>query len=468
MRKILSILLCLLITLSIVSCEKETSTQQNSDDKKDINSTEESSADEKSPYAFISQQERLSWKDKIVTVISNNDLYDDYEVLEHNFLGMALMDLNLDNTPEVIAAYAGGSMGNVCIVAYDLETSERLCVLGDTPHYKDWDNIYLCVHRDNEGNYLIVNEGALRSGLEWYTITSSLNNQFKYDTLFEEVQFSDDNIRYYCKGNEVEKTEFEKQKDQFKNDYKEIKETQINIVYWNTIESKTKSDAIIEMADALVNSDQQFIRFDITPSTADKTEEQTLADCKKAYLGFLKDKKDSYRLFALVFVDDDDIPELYLSGVSEAEGDMICSFKNDIVIYEYLSRTGGGKYIERSGDIINQNGHMRLYYDNVYKLNENGFSKTLDARYTERYEHIGNDEYNTYREYFIDNTPVSEAEYNHAVNSAFDISKAVRLDKNAVSYNAILQQLQNGNYDGKQNLHIVSSIQVTIHKKSNS
>ena len=138
-----------------------------------------------------------------------------------------------------------------------------------------------------------------------------------------------------------------------------------------------------------------------------------------------------------------------MSGVSEAEGDMICSFKNDIVIYQYLSRTGGGKYIERSGNIINQNGHMGLYYDNVYRLNENGFSKTLNARYTESYEHIGNDEYNTYREYFIDDTQVSEAEYNNAVNTAFDVSKALRLDENAVSYSAILQQLQNGSYDGK-------------------
>lgn len=452
MKKILSILLCLLITLSIVACEEKEPTQQNLDDKKDTSSTVESSAAQKSPYAFISQQERLSWKDKIVTVISNNDLYDDYEVLEHNFLGMALMDLNFDNTPELLVAYAGGSMGNVCIVAYDLETGEKLCVLGDTPHYKDWDNIYLCVHRNDEGKYIIVNEGALRDGLEWYIITSTLTNQFKFDVLFEEATHADGNIRYYLDGldgNETDKTEFEKQKNKFKNDYKEITETQIKIVYWDTIESKTKNDAIIEMADALVNSEQQFIRFDITASTGDKTEEQTLADCKKAYLDFLKDKKASHWLFALVFIDNDNIPELYLCGASEAEGDMICSYKNGVVVYQYLGRVGGGKYIERSGDIINQNGHMGRYYDTVYKLSENGFSTILNANYTERYEHIGNEEYNIYREYFIDDTPVSEAEYNNAVNSAFDVSKAVRLDENAVSYDEIMQQLQNGNYDGK-------------------
>ncbi len=355
------------------------------------------------------------------------------------------MDLNFDNTPEIVVAYSGGSMGNVCVVAYDLEDGEMLCVLGDTPHYKDWNNVYLCVYRNNDGNYLIVNEGSLRDGLEGYTITSTLNDQFKFDVLFQEVTSAENNKRYYCDGNEVDKAEFEKQKNQFKNNYEEIEETQIKIVYWNTINTETKSEAISAMADALVNSEQQFIRFDTAPSTADKTEEQTLADCKKAYLNFLKDKKDSHYLFALVFIDGDDIPELYLRGASEAEGDMICSFKNDIVIYQYLSRTGGGKYIEKSGNIINQNGHMGLYYDEVYKLNENGFSKTLNARYTERYQHIGNQEYDIYCEYFIDDMPVSEADYNNAINSAFDFSKAVRLDENAVSYDAIIEQLQNGN-----------------------
>lgn len=450
MKKILAIFLCLIFVCSVVSCDKkneDTNPEKTQETTQD--STQMSSNEAKTPYSFISAQERLSWENKIVTVIENNDLYEEYEVLTHWFLGMALMDMNFDGTPEVIAAYAGGSMANVCVVAYDLETGEQLCTLGDTPHYQEHDNVYLCLYRNNEGKYLIVNEGSLRDGLEWYTITSSLNDQLKFDTLFEEVKTSEDNIRYYCKDTEVEKAEFEKQKDRFKNDYKEITETQIKIVYWEDIDTTTKSGTISAMADALVNSEQQFIRFDTNPSTSDKAAEQTLADCKKAYLDFLKDKNDPYCLFSLVFIDDDDIPELYFSGVCEAEGDMICSYKNGVVVYQYLSRRGGGKYVERSGDIINQNGHMGSYYDNVYKLSENGFSKILNARYTERYEDIGNEEYNIYCEYFIDDTPVSEAEYNNAISSAFDLSKAISFDENAVSYDVIVQQLQNGDYGGK-------------------
>ena len=184
-----------------------------------------------------------------------------------------------------------------------------------------------------------------------------------------------------------------------------------------------------------------------TVTTAETNEIQNTtpksADYKKAYLEFLKDKQESHRLFALVFIDDDDIPELYLKGSSEAEGDMVCSFKNGSIIKQQLNRTGGGKYIPRSGDMINQNGNMGRCYTNVYKLNDSGFTKTFNALSVENVEHIGGEEYNFIYEYFVEDAPVSEAEYNIAVNSAFDFSQAVRLDENAVSYDEIVQQLQN-------------------------
>ena len=160
-------------------------------------------------------------------------------------------------------------------------------------------------------------------------------------------------------------------------------------------------------------------------------------------MDFLAEKNGEYAVFALVYVDADDIPELYLKGSSEAEGDMVCSFKNGSIIKQQLNRTGGGKYTPRSGDMINQNGNMGHCYTNVYKLNDSGFTKTFNALSVENVEHIGGEEYNFIYEYFVEDVLVSEAEYNIAVNSAFDFSQAVRLDENAVSYDEIVQQLQN-------------------------
>ncbi|MBQ2988048.1 MAG: SH3 domain-containing protein [Clostridia bacterium] len=392
---------------------------------------EDDQPSESPALTFVSRQERLSWKDKIERFLSN---YSYYEYGKHLDFGVALMDLNFDHTPEVIVAYPGGSMGNVNIEVYDLESGEIICDLGDTPHYRRGDHIYLCIYGNDKGDYLIVNEGSLRNGLEWYNLTSVLKEKdgaFKFDVLFEEVIESDDSRRYYYVGEEVDQIEFEKQKELFQNGYKEIAETKIQIVNWNSIDAKNEREEISMMAAALVSSDQQFIDYGI--------------DYKEAYLDFLKDKKDSHRAFALVFIDGDEIPELYMSGVSEAEGDEICTLRNGVVTRQHLQRNGGGKYVEKSGTIINRNGHMGYYYDHAYKLDGNGFTQTLDASYIERCVHIGNGEYDVECEYFINGYPVSEAVYQNRVNAVFDFSNAIRLDDGAVSYDEIVDRLTSGN-----------------------
>ena len=88
---------------------------------------------------------------------------------------------------------------------------------------------------------------------------------------------------------------------------------------------------------------------------------------------------------------------------------------------------------------------MGYCYTDVYNLNENGFTKTFNALSIEKVEHIGGEEYNLVYEYFVKDERVSEAEYNTALNSAFDFSQAVRLDENAVSYDAIVVELQGEN-----------------------
>ena len=54
---------------------------------------------------------------------------------------------------------------------------------------------------------------------------------------------------------------YENQKIQFQKDSEEIAETQIQIVYWDSIDAKNQSEALSLMADALINSEQKFIDF---------------------------------------------------------------------------------------------------------------------------------------------------------------------------------------------------------------
>ena len=179
---------------------------------------------------------------------------------------------------------------------------------------------------------------------------------------------------------------------------------------------------------------------DVIPNPG-TVEEPTTPEWKTAYLNFIESKKDSHISFALVYIDDDDIPELYLRGICEAEGDSICSYKNGAVIEQSLKRVGGGRYVEKSGAVINQNGNMGYCYTHVYKLTSDGFALTFSALSVENVEHLGNNEYNISYEYSVENKPVSESEYNAAVGAAFNSALSVRLDENTVKYDVIKQQI---------------------------
>ena len=267
MKKLLALFLCLLVAISLVAC-KDTSPETenekphqstekaNTEEEVEEEETEEATTEEELPYSFISSQKRALWKEKIISVISANDCY---EESSFGCFGMALMDIDLDGTPEVISASSGGTMGNVCLGVYDLETGEKVHLFGDTPHYRDWDNVYLCVAQNNDGSYFVANQGSIRVGLEWYMMSSVLNDQFKFNVVLDEVILADSNSIYYSDGKEITKAEYEEQINEFVG--RCIPETEMKIIHWDSLAAENESQAISLMADALINSEQQFIDF---------------------------------------------------------------------------------------------------------------------------------------------------------------------------------------------------------------
>lgn len=176
----------------------------------------------------------------------------------------------------------------------------------------------------------------------------------------------------------------------------------------------------------------------------DTTDGASISQWKSTYLDFLETKKDTHLSYALVYIDNDDIPELYLSGDCEATGDSICSLKNGTVVEQQLHRIGGGWYIEKSGNIINKNGHMGQLHTHAYKLNDVGFTLIFESQSSERIETLENGKVRLYFEYSIGDETVNETEYNTAVNAVdadLDFENAVRLNENEVEYDLIVQQI---------------------------
>ena len=168
-----------------------------------------------------------------------------------------------------------------------------------------------------------------------------------------------------------------------------------------------------------------------------------ISDWQKAYIEFLEDKNNEYISFALVYIDDDNIPELYMCANNEATGDSVTSYKNGAVFTEDLNRTGGGRYIQKSGKVLNENGNMGNCYTHAYNLTDDGFVLYFTAHKAEIITEFVDDEYEIIYEFSVEDTPVTEQKYNDALNVAFDYDNSKRLDENAVSYDQIIDLISN-------------------------
>ena len=455
MKKIFLSFICLIMLFAIISCDQNNTYPNGNDDPpSDLQDTPAWSETDDPSCTFISQEVKDTWQAELIAILSNVDVRDRENSIPGSH-AVGLMDLNFDNVPEVFVAYPGGSMGNVFIKIYDLKTHNEL-IWYDGAHYANDLEILLYVTKSTEG-YAVIAEGSIRLDIGWSNIIEKLPNHIntedyylKRQNLFTKAQSitAEDQVSYYFKGEPVDKSKYEEEYQKFVNDYQVIESTKIQLIKWSVFDLANKDQLALNMANALIGSSQQFI--DYKAMGVEPTDDFTGPVWRDAYLEILEARKDiSPSSYALVYVDADEIPELYVSGCCEAEGDIIYSFKNGNLFMQYLNRRFAGRYIEKGGLIINQNGHMGRYYTTIYTLCEDGFVLNFSGVRTESYEHIGNDNYITHTQYSIGEEVVSEDEFNSAVNSLFDFSRSIEFYDQAVSYNEIMQQLGVTVSDGK-------------------
>ncbi len=248
MKKIFSILLCAILLFSIISCDKESP------------ETSDGGSDEVQ-YEFISDKEKSTWRSSLENTLANIIIHDIAN--PDRSLAVGLMDINFDNIPEVLVAYKGGSMGNVFIEVYDLQTGEKLCGY-NAPHWGTSDNIYLCI-ADKSGECVILTEGSFRSpDIGWIKTFGKLSKEIvsggflTSQSLFAESVSEE--IEYYkCNGQTVGKAEYDAAYQNFLGEYRKIDTTQIQLIKWETIESENEQAS--KMAQALIESSQKFIKI---------------------------------------------------------------------------------------------------------------------------------------------------------------------------------------------------------------
>ena|GEM_PF-1677335 len=147
---------------------------------------------------------------------------------------------------------------------------------------------------------------------------------------------------------------------------------------------------------------------------------------------------DEYGNLSLIYIDNDDIPELVIVGPSAAYGTEICTISDGELVYTHLG-IGGVSYIERQNIFVVSGGRMGNYYDTVYSIQNGEFQILNRGEYGDEET---NDEESLYIYYWRwDGEEVTESEYSEKLKLAFDDSKAINSDEDAFRAADMLQKV---------------------------
>ena len=101
---------------------------------------------------------------------------------------------------------------------------------------------------------------------------------------------------------------------------------------------------------------------------------------RQAYRSYILNKADSRDTFALIYVNDDDIPELVIDSGVEAEGCRILTYDGRQVNV-LATRRLGFTYIERGNRLNNSDGSMDSYFDDVYEIRNGRWALVARGEY---------------------------------------------------------------------------------------
>lgn len=155
---------------------------------------------------------------------------------------------------------------------------------------------------------------------------------------------------------------------------------------------------------------------------------QVSDEWKDAYIDYLNESSsDNNEGYDLIYINDDNIPELVEVGKYESAGCRVVVYNNGSVQVTQLTRLSF-TYIERGGLLCNDGGHMGYYFDIVYSLKNGELTMIDKGTYQDKGGVAQTDASGEYiYDYTWNGNPVSKEEYKAMLNSVYDTSKAKSL-----------------------------------------
>lgn len=189
-----------------------------------------------------------------------------------------------------------------------------------------------------------------------------------------------------------------------------------------TYEAQMSQEATSALAEITIETAKGFIGAEKSDGTEKEPE-----PWQRFYLGYLENSSEveMQEGYALIYLDDDEIPELVEVGDCEATGCRIICYADEMVHTAQLNRLYFS-YIERGNLLCNSEGNMDSYYDLVYSIIDGELTLIASGFYGA--EDNSNVQFDAFGEpiyqYEWNGTKMSKEEYGKALNQVYDMSRA--------------------------------------------
>lgn len=155
---------------------------------------------------------------------------------------------------------------------------------------------------------------------------------------------------------------------------------------------------------------------------------------KEAYINHVNEHGNTYdsfghamEIYKLVNINNDSIPELYINFGTTAGGDVICTYYDGKVVEQPMWNYGFS-YMEGRNIFRDAGGHMDVYHDKIYSIENGQFVLLHEGNYGAadnshvQFDSDGNPIY----DYYWDGTEVSsETEYMNLLNEVYNAQQAI-------------------------------------------
>lgn len=155
---------------------------------------------------------------------------------------------------------------------------------------------------------------------------------------------------------------------------------------------------------------------------------------KEAYINYVNEHGNTYdsfghamEIYKLVNINNDSIPELYINFGTTAGGDVICTYYDGKVVEQPMWNYGFS-YMEGQNIFRDAGGHMDVYHDKIYSIENGQFVLLHEGNYGAadnshvQFDSDGNPIY----DYYWDGTEVSsETEYMNLLNEVYNAQQAI-------------------------------------------